>query len=106
MTAAQPDLFTAPIPAQRHSDTSRAAAEAIADRAPSIAARVFRVLVGLGEVGATDEELADILYDFRPETVRARRVGLMHAGRVDDSGRRRPTASGNSAAVWIAVPQV
>lgn len=88
-------------PAQRHSDTSRAAAEDIKPKAETLRARVYWFIQSRGTVGATDDEVQRHL-PMDPSTQRPRRVELVNAGLVVDSGRRRPTASGKQAAVWVA----
>jgi hypothetical protein len=74
-------------PHQRHSDTSTAAAEAIRPDAGRLRQFVFEAIWGRGELGATDEELQELL-DMPANTQRPRRVELVDAGRVRDSGRR------------------
>lgn len=92
-------LFSAP--AQAHSDTSVAAADAIRPSATVIRSRVLRAIVAAGEAGATDEELQDGLV-LSGSTQRPRRVELVAQGAVVDSGIRRKTRSGRQAVVWMA----
>ena len=40
---------------------------------------------------------------MKADTARARRCELRDAGRVHDSGQRRPTAAGRLSIVWVAV---
>lgn len=89
------------IPFQRHSDTSRAAAEAVADRPPRAKERVLAALLFRGLEGATDEELQDLL-NMSPNTERPRRIELTVTGEVKDSGRSRKTRAGHPAVVWMA----
>ena len=88
-------LFAAP--AQRHSPTSVAAAEALAPEALNAAQR--RVLAYLEEHGpATDEEIIAGT-GMNPSTARPRRIELVRHGLVGEDGERR-TASGRRATVW------
>jgi DNA-binding IclR family transcriptional regulator len=52
--------------------------------------------------GMTDEEIQRAL-KLNPSTERPRRIELVQAGKVRDSGRTRKTASGRAATVWAAV---
>lgn len=96
-----PLLDPAP-PAQRHSETSVAAALAIEPAAGTLRAEVLACLRRCGPQGATDEEMQ---WDMRmgPNTQRPRRVELVDRGLVVDSGLRRRTAAGRRAVVWRAV---
>lgn len=87
---------------QRHSDTSRAAAERIEPARDTLRAEVFSYIVQAGLSGATDEEISEALA-IPGNTERPRRVELVEGGHVDDSLRRRKTRSGRSAVVWVAV---
>lgn len=97
----QLDLLSWRPPAQRHSDTSRAAADAIAPKAGTLRAVVLAFIKSQGAFGATDEEIS-LALDMAGNTVRPRRRELQQAGLVVDSGRRRPTESRRLAVVWIA----
>ena len=99
----QADLFS-PFeepPSQRHSPTSRAAAEAIAPTAGTLRAAVLTYLRQRGDEGATDSECQESL-GMNPSTQRPRRIELVEAGLVVDSGRVRKTPSGRKAVVWVA----
>jgi transcription initiation factor IIE alpha subunit len=88
-------LFAAP--AQRHSPTSVAAAEAITPGVANACQR--RVLAYLEEHGpATDEEIAAGL-GMNPSTARPRRIELVRRGLVVECGTKR-TASGRMASAW------
>ena len=52
--------------------------------------------------GATDEDIARYIH-MNPSTVRPRRLELVEAGLVRDSGRTRKTRSDREAIVWVAV---
>jgi hypothetical protein len=89
-------------PCQRHSVTSREAAESIKPDASELRRRVLAYLRGRGEDGATDEEMQDAL-GMGGSTERPRRVELVEMGSVVDSGRKRKTRSGRNAVVWVCV---
>lgn len=96
-------LFDLDLPAhQRHSATSRAAAVAIAPHAETLRAWVLREIQSCGFEGCTDQECQELMC-IDPGTQRARRVELVQAGLVRDSGRTRATRAGRKATVWIAV---
>lgn len=86
-------------PYQRHSDTSRAAAEAIKPKRVSLRQRVLDAIRTNGLYGMTDEEI-QAATGISPNTARPRRVELVAAGLVVDLGERRPTASGKMSVVW------
>ena len=94
---AMPSLFDAP-PAQRHSETSVAAAESIKVSAGSMRARV---LEAIAEEPGTDEEIAQRL-GMNPSTERPRRIELVEAHLIR-STRQKKTTSGRWAQVWEAV---
>ena len=85
---------------QAHSDTSTAAAEAIAPLAGTLQAQVLDLLTVWGPM--TDEQMQSVL-DLNPSTQRPRRIELMHAGFVRDSGQRGLTLSGRMAVLWEAI---
>lgn len=82
---------------QRHSRTSVQAAVGVRGKAASIRERVFAYLALMGP--QTDEQMQDAL-DLSGNTQRARRVELVEAGRVVDSGRTTKTKSGRDAVLW------
>jgi predicted ArsR family transcriptional regulator len=85
---------------QSHSATSRDAALSILGSAAQSRLRVYNWLRQQHE-GATDEEIAEAL-SMNPSSARPRRVELVAAGIVEDSGFRRRTHSGRKATVWSA----
>ena len=91
-----------PSPANAPRGTSDAAARSMVGVAPTVRLRVYNFLLECGEHGATDEEGEDAL-GIRPQSYTPRRGELVTLGAVRDSGRRRRTQSGRSAAVWVAV---
>lgn len=100
----QLSMFETPetLPYQPHSGPSRDAAEAMrGGAAVSDREAVLRVIDGkMG--GLTDEEIQRVL-KLNPSTERPRRIELVKAGLVRDSGRKRQTISGREATVWVAV---
>lgn len=87
------------LPYQRHSATSRDAAESVttAEKDRDRVLKYIRIAYG-----ATDEQIATALC-MNPSTARPRRVELVRQGLIVDSGRTRLTASGRAATVWEAV---
>lgn len=97
----QPGLFD--MPAIRSSATSRAAAKAIAPKAPSLRERVFDCIAAQGSHGATDLEVQAAL-GMDPSTQRPRRIELVKAGRIRKTDRTRKTPAGRAAAVYEVAP--
>ena len=85
-------------PHQAHSDTSTAAAEAIA---PKFGKMTRAVLVELSKYpsGLTDEEAQNII-GMQGNSYRPCRVTLMDKGLVFDTGNRRKTHQRKDAVVW------
>lgn len=83
-------------PAQHHSSTSEAAAKKIKPTSDRMRQRVFNCIEALGPI--TDEEIASTLA-MNPSTARPRRVELLTAGRIRQSGKKK-TSSGREAAAW------
>jgi len=69
-------------------------------KAPTQQRKVWAFLKGRGDYGATDEEGMALLQIG--ESYRPRRIALVDAGLVNDSGRTRETRSGRNAVVWVA----
>lgn len=82
------------------SGTSRVAAVEAVPLTGKSRIAVYQCIQRLG--GATDEEIQRTL-DMNPSTQRPRRVELVDAGLIEDSGRTAPTRSGRPAVVWVAV---
>lgn len=91
-------LFDAPC--QRASQTSRAAAVAISPAAPTLRAQVL-AYIGQHPAGLTDEEV-QVGLGMNPSTQRPRRIELVKAGLLRESGSRK-TISDRKATVWQAV---
>lgn len=91
------DIFNPPY--QRGSATSKAAAQAIAPRAGSIASRVLTFLEQCGARGATREEI-QIALRMKIQTVCSSCNGLRKRGFVGVRGERL-TTGGNPAEVLV-----
>lgn len=81
-------------------DTQRQAAVAIYPASGTARRRVLDAIALSGDGGLTDEDMQDAL-NMNPSTQRPRRVELVEGGWVEDSGKRRSTASQRDAAVWV-----
>jgi hypothetical protein len=81
-------------------ETSRLAAESIAQIAHSIRMRVLAAVTEVASTGATGDEVAESL-QLHVTQVRSRLSELLAAGKITDSGVRRPGVSGRRAAVWV-----
>jgi transcription initiation factor IIE alpha subunit len=91
-------LFIKAPPAQRHSETSRAAAASLTPaKLTGDRLRIYRYLRTRPD-GATDEEIAAAL-TMNANTERPRRIELQKIGMIRLSGTRA-TASGRKANVW------
>lgn len=77
---------------------SRAAADAIAGRAPNLRERVFSAIEA-APGGLTADEIAEKI-GATPFAVRPRVTELSAKGRIFDTGNSRLNASGRSASVW------
>ena len=86
------------------SDTSREAAESVAEVAGKIRRQVYNYIVSCGDDGTTDDAAEQAL-DLKHTTYTARRGELVKQGLVRDSGDRSKTRSGRNAALWVAVPE-
>jgi len=95
-------LQTLYLPAQMHSAPSIAAAESMLLTAGTLRRRVLDQLRQWHATGGTDSELQAAL-GMDPSTQRPRRIELVNAGLVRDSGRTRKTRSGRRATVWEVV---
>ena len=93
----QQDLFS-DQPVQAHSETSREAGEQAKPIAAKLREQVYEFLRS-NTCGCTDEEI-QIGLGMNPNTQRPRRIELVRAGLVRDSGIKRKTNSGRDAVVW------
>ncbi len=90
-------------PHQSHSDTSRAAAAAIAPRFGTLTRNVLLQLSRFPD-GLTDEE-GQLAAWMPGNSYRPCRVSLMDSGFVFDTGNRRKTQQHRDAAVWAVTPE-
>ena len=93
------DMFE---PLQKHSETSREAADAMRGKASkTLRAKVYRAIIASGERGMTDPEI-QVDLQLAGSTQRPRRVRLVDLGLVIDSGKCRESTKGRRCTVWIA----
>jgi hypothetical protein len=93
----QLDLLTPPppkLPAQMHSETSKAAAKRERRRQAGFRWEVLRAFPNRG--GWTDNELYALFPNAKQGTVRARRIGLVAEGFLMNGGVRR-----NGCTEWV-----
>ena len=95
------NFASSPAPFQRRSATSRAAALSVEPKTGTQRAIVLAFLRGCGSSGATDEQMQAQI-PLSANTQRPRRVELVNARLVTDSGRTNTTQSGKDAVVWLA----
>jgi hypothetical protein len=81
-----------------HPDTSHAAAADVMPRTGTQRWRVYNFIVRKGDAGATDDEIQRALC-MNGNTQRPRRVELVDAGLIVDSGQRR-VVRGRLMIVW------
>jgi hypothetical protein len=91
-------------PESKAPETERKAAIAVYPRTGTARRRVLDHIAAAGEHGSTDEE-ASLALQMRLYTAAPRRKELVDDGWVEDSGKRRPTATGTDAAVWVLTEQ-
>lgn len=84
--------------------TSVEAADKALGRSGNQRHRVYNFIASQGPQGATDDEGMEEL-GLRGNSYHPRRLELVQAGLVEDSGERRPTVSGNAAIVWRATKE-
>lgn len=88
-------------PGWKRTDTSAAAADAIAASAKTVRDKAHKAILAAGERGLTAVELSDVLkldrMTVQPRTSELRALGLIH-----DSGQRRANPGGKRAIVWCA----
>lgn len=82
-------------------ETSEEAAEAIKRKRLAQWRRIHERLILAGWGGLTDQEIQRAT-GLDPSTERPRRIELVNAGLVYDSGRKRRTLSGRRAIVWVS----
>ena len=87
------------LPWQKHSDTSREAAESMAETAKTIREIVY-LEIRQSPHGCTAEEICTRT-GIKGDTVRPRIVELVNQERIVVAGKRK-TKSGRNADVWVA----
>lgn len=92
------NILTAPY--QRHSETSREAAESMRLDTSTLQ---LRLLLWLEKHGPATDETMQWDIPMSANTQRPRRVEVVRLGLVRDSGEKRKTRSGRSAVVWEVV---
>ena len=95
------NFASAAAPYQRRSATSRAAALSVEPKTGTQRAIVLAFLRGCGSSGATDEQMQAQI-PLSANTQRPRRVELVQARLVVDSGLTRVATSGKDVVVWVA----
>ena len=88
------------VAGHRGVDTSMAAAEVMNASLPRLQRSVLEVITSRGVRGATGDEIAQALHWHRWR-VRPRTSELKLAGKIMDSGRRRPSMAGIASIVWV-----
>lgn len=97
----------------RNPDTSwDAAAKQTTSKREALQAAIRVLLATQGDL--TDEQIADAYVEYQrtrswlplttPQSLRTQRHALHVAGTVRDTGERRPTRAGSTAAVWTLTP--
>ncbi len=82
-------------------DTSRDAAQSIRPgRTEAKILAMFPLVTTIPRRGVTDDELAWMLPEIHPPTVKTARSRLTKAGLLVDSGERRDSNRGRSQIVW------
>ena len=94
-----------PLPYARGSETSRAAAHAVRDKAPTKEARVLIAIANAGDRGCTDDEI-EVVTRLPHQSASARRNGLAKKKLIEKTGERRLTRSGKPADAWRVAKQV
>ena len=84
-------------------DTSREAFDSILPDIESMRMKIFKE-IAFEPAGWTCDEL-EVHMGMRHQTVSPRLLELVEAGRIEDSGERRPTRSGRGARVYVLSDQ-
>ena len=96
-----PAAVEADMKSVRGSETSKSAAASVETASGTQRMRVMAYILAMGGEGATDHEMQAAL-SMNPSTQRPRRIELVEAGNVKDSGRSRPSPSGRQSIVWVS----
>lgn len=92
-------LYNGKPPHEASSETSREAAESVAEISGAQRQAVADLIV---QSPRTDDEI-EVLTGYRHQSCSARRRELVLAGVIEDSGEKRLTRSGRKATVWRLV---
>ena len=87
-------------PFQNHSPTSKEAARAIAGQLGRMEIEVLNLIATAQAAGGNGLTDAELIAAFGSQSARPRRIFLVAAGKLRDSGGTRKTASGRAAVVW------
>lgn len=98
----QNHAITTSPPYVRSSRTSREAARRIRPHSGRLERLVIEQLLAAGADGLTDPQLQERLH-LSGDSQRPTRISLVAAGRVVDSGVRRPSPRGHPCIVWVAM---
>lgn len=93
-------MLDLPPPYQRHSETSKAAAESVRPKTVPYRTAIIGYVIGRAELGATREEISEAL-GIKLQTVCPRVGELLKLGEFVCADFKRPTRSGKSADVSI-----
>ncbi len=86
------------LPGANQRDTSLAAAEMMADKAPTLR-ELCKAALKASDGGLTADEVAEVL-DQSILSIRPRLTELGRLGEIEDAGERRKNQSGKKAIVW------
>lgn len=90
-------------PYVRGSKTSKAAADYVKPKTPSMRERIYAYVLERGSEGATDWEIEKAL-NLKHQSASARRFELVGCGSLKLTEDTRPTESGCEAGVYVANP--
>lgn len=90
---------------QRQADTSIEAYQAIKAKMPERCVRILNWLRSRGELGATNDEIAQAL-KLPIQSIPNLNIKLRRQGLIKASHDRRPTRFGAAATVWLAVSDI
>lgn len=86
-------------PGAKDRDTSRAAADEIAETAPTLRGQAYKIFRA-GALLTADEVASNMGMSIL--SIRPRVAELARMGKIEDSGHRRANVSGKQAIVWKA----
>ncbi len=92
-------------PFVRGSETSRAAADSVVDEVRSMKETIYDLMAAAGAHGMTCSQVEQIMTHRQHQSISARIRGLVLDGRIADSGRKRPGASGRNQRVYVVASE-